>query len=187
MSVCLSVCLSVFSLLRYPLNVFLPSLPEVGCPKFLKIRNPWGKVMERSGFRFKHFCLEIAAQKKFIFLLILRYKTCWKPRFPMDERPLVKGYIANFGISLEVFELLRFGWFFSVFQKAWVLAILGPPYRSIGATIRIGREMLCLYAGFFLYFFFFIIWHFLDFLDFWDLFLISHFFWLFLKLLRLLL
>ena len=27
--------------------------------------------------------------------------------------------------------------------------ILGPPYGGIGATIRIGREMLCLpYAGF---------------------------------------
>ena len=39
---------------------------------------------------------------------------------------------------------------FSVFQKNWVLAILGPPYFGIGATIRIGREMLCLpYAGFF--------------------------------------
>ena len=31
------------------------------------------------------------------------------------------------------------------------LSILGPPYCGIGATIRIGREMLCLpYAGFFL-------------------------------------
>ena len=39
---------------------------------------------------------------------------------------------------------------FSVFQKKWVLGILGSPYCGIGATIRIGREMLCLpYAGFF--------------------------------------
>ena len=38
---------------------------------------------------------------------------------------------------------------FSVFQKIWVFGILGPPYCGIGATIRIGREMLCLpYAGF---------------------------------------
>ena len=38
----------------------------------------------------------------------------------------------------------------SVFQKIWVLSILGPSYCGIGATIRIGREMLCLpYAGFF--------------------------------------
>ena len=53
------VCLSVCSLLRYRLNVFLPPLPEVGCPKLLEIRNPWGKVMERSGLRFEHFCLEM--------------------------------------------------------------------------------------------------------------------------------
>ena len=37
---------------------------------------------------------------------------------------------------------------FSVFEKKLFLGILGPPYRGIGATIRIGREMLCLpYAG----------------------------------------
>ena len=44
-SVRLSVCLSVCSLLRYRLTVFLPPLPEVGCPVFLEIRNPWGKAM----------------------------------------------------------------------------------------------------------------------------------------------
>ena len=50
--------------------VFLPPLPEVGCPIFLEIRNPWGKVMERSGLRYEHFCLKvskIAAQKKVFF------------------------------------------------------------------------------------------------------------------------
>jgi hypothetical protein len=41
------------------LTVFLPQLPKVGCPIFLEIRNHWGKVMERSGLIFKHFCLEV--------------------------------------------------------------------------------------------------------------------------------
>ena len=59
MFVCLSVCVSVCSLLRYRLTVFLPPLPKVGCLTFLEIRNPWGKVMERSGLRFEHFCLEV--------------------------------------------------------------------------------------------------------------------------------
>ena len=66
-----SFFLSLFSLLKYRLTVFLPPLPKVRCPIFLKIRNPWGKVMERSGLRYEHFCLKlskIAAQKKvFIF------------------------------------------------------------------------------------------------------------------------
>ena len=44
----------------------------------------------------------------FFLLLILPYKTCWKPRFPMDERPLVEWDIANFGISLDVFEFFGF-------------------------------------------------------------------------------
>ena len=46
LSVCVSVCLCVCSLLRYRLTVFLPPLPEVGCPLFLDIRNPLGKVMK---------------------------------------------------------------------------------------------------------------------------------------------
>ena len=69
----------------------------------------------------------------------------------MDLRPLVKGYIANFGISLDVFEFFPF-WIFSssVFKYFLVLCILGPPYCGIGATLRIGREIQCLpYAGFF--------------------------------------
>ena len=57
--VCPSVRLCVCSLLRYRLTVFLPPLPEVKCPRFLEIRNPWGKVMERSGLRYEHFCLKI--------------------------------------------------------------------------------------------------------------------------------
>ena len=55
----LSFCLCVCSLLRYRLTVFLPPLPEFGCPIFLEIRNPWGKVMKRSGLRYEHFCLII--------------------------------------------------------------------------------------------------------------------------------
>ena len=69
----------------------------------------------------------------------------------MDWRPLVEGYIANIGISLFVFEFLRFGRFFPFFKNIGFLGILGPPYCGIGAAIRIGQEMLCLpYARFFL-------------------------------------
>ena len=45
MSVCVFVRVFVCSLLRYRLNVFLPPLPKVGCPIFLEIWNPWGKVV----------------------------------------------------------------------------------------------------------------------------------------------
>ena len=50
---------SIFFCFRSFLTVFLPPLPEVGCPIFLEIRNPWGKVLERSGLTFEHFCLEV--------------------------------------------------------------------------------------------------------------------------------
>ena len=42
--------------------------------------------------------------------------------------------------------------FFHFSEKIGFLGILGAPYCGIGATIRIGREMLCLpYAGFLIY------------------------------------
>ena len=58
----------------------------------------------------------------------------------MDWRPLVEGYIANFGISLDIFEFFHFRLFFWFFKKFGFLGILVPPYCGIGATIRIGRE-----------------------------------------------
>ena len=92
MSVCvfvrLSVCLCVCSLLRYRLTVFLPPLPKVGCPIFLEIRNPWGKVIERNGLRYEHFCLKMVknrrAKKKFFppLFSLLRYRlTVFLPTF----------------------------------------------------------------------------------------------------------
>ena len=50
----------IFFGFRSFLTVFLPPLPEVGCPIFLQIRNPWGKVMERSGLRYEHFFADFA-------------------------------------------------------------------------------------------------------------------------------
>ena len=96
MSVCLSVHLSV-CLLRYRLTVFLPPLPEVGCPIFLEIRNPRGKVMERSGLRYEHFCLEIVenrrAKKVFFFtffglLRFLVFLTVFLPPLPKVGCPI---------------------------------------------------------------------------------------------------
>ena len=92
MSVCLcvcpSVCLCVCSLLRYRLTVFLPPLPKVGCPIFLEIRNPWEKVMERSGLRYEHFCFKIVENRR-------AKKTFFPPLFSL------------------FFDLLRFSVFFN--------------------------------------------------------------------------
>ena len=54
--VCVSVCLFTFEV---SFNGLFAPLPEVGCQIFLEIRNPWGKVMERSGLTFNHFCVEV--------------------------------------------------------------------------------------------------------------------------------
>ena len=51
-----SVCLFVRHTFSLRLTVFSPPLPEVQYLSFLDIRNPWGKVMERNGLRFEHFC-----------------------------------------------------------------------------------------------------------------------------------
>ena len=69
--VCLCVCVCVCSLLRYRLTVFFPPLPEVGCPIFLQIQNPWGKVMERSDLTIGNFVKKWSKSA-----LVLPYKTC---------------------------------------------------------------------------------------------------------------
>ena len=82
---------------------------------------------------------KIAAQRKVIFVADFALQNMVETLLP-----------ANFGIFLDVFEFLRFGWVFPFFKKIGFRGILGPPSYGIGATIRIGREMLCLpYAGFF--------------------------------------
>ena len=53
----------IFSLLRYRSMVFLPPLPEVRCPLFFEIQNPWGKVMERNGLGYEPFCLKIVSKR----------------------------------------------------------------------------------------------------------------------------
>ena len=59
-----------FFTFEVPFNGLLPPLPKVGCPIFLEIWNPWGKVTKRSGLTFEHFCFKwskMAAQNKFFF------------------------------------------------------------------------------------------------------------------------
>ena len=58
LSVCLSVRVSVrLFTFEVPFNgLFSPTSQS---PIFLEIRNPWGKVKERSGLTFEHFCFEV--------------------------------------------------------------------------------------------------------------------------------
>ena len=70
--VCVFVCLSVCSLLRYRLTIFLHPLAKVGCPKFLEIRNPWGKVVKEVVSDFNTFVWnwsKISMLKKFFFVV----------------------------------------------------------------------------------------------------------------------
>jgi hypothetical protein len=101
----------------------------------------------------------------------------WHPRWPHDPPPTQlyhqisyklhlspwKGGVTIFNIWNSPVSIGIGGKCFFFFFKAsalwadafyksknWFLGVLGPPYRGIGATIRIGREMLCLpYADFF--------------------------------------
>ena len=58
-----AIFLNVFVLFLFNLLIFevpfkhlLPQLPKGRFLKILEIRNPYGKVMERSGLRCEHFC-----------------------------------------------------------------------------------------------------------------------------------
>ena len=68
--------------------------------------------MERSGLRFEHFYVEVVLNrraKKSLFFADFALQNMLETMLPRDERPLVEGYIAKFGISLDVIEFLRFG------------------------------------------------------------------------------
>ena len=100
--VCPSVCLSVCSLLRYCLKEFLPPLPKVGRPIFLKILNPWGEKMERSGLRFEHFCSKMGlnrhCKKKFflrIFFHLLTFEVPFKRLFAPTSQSWMSKFIRD--------------------------------------------------------------------------------------------
>ena len=73
LSVRLSVRVSVCSLLKYCLNVFLPPLPEVGCPKYLEIRilgeKYWQEVVSDLNI-FAQNGLKLPQQKKSILQIV---------------------------------------------------------------------------------------------------------------------
>ena len=109
--VCVSVCLCVCSLLRYRLNVFLPPLPEVGCPIVLEIRNPWGKVIKEvvSG-------LKIFVWKWSKIALQNMVETTLPDELETSGR---RAYRKFWHISRR-FWVFVFWMNFSVFQKNWV-------------------------------------------------------------------
>ena len=70
-SKCPSVCLSVCSLLRYRLKVFLPPIPEVRCPIIFRDSKSLGKSNGKKWSQIGTFlfesCLKSPRKKKFFF------------------------------------------------------------------------------------------------------------------------
>ena len=112
-----------------------------------------GKSNGKSGLRLEHCCLEV----------VLNCQTKKKNFFWADfalqkkvETTLLDGLETSGQRAYHLFRhISRSYWVFASWmiisnkKKKLLLGILGPPYCGIGATIRIGREMLCLpYAGF---------------------------------------
>ena len=92
---------------------------------------------------FLSFCIQdgfSVFQKNRVLGYSLSNKTWWKPRFPMDQRPLVEGCIPNFVIFLDVSEFLCFGDFFRLSKKSgfWVF-LVHPPMASVLLSASIKR------------------------------------------------
>ena len=92
LTILMFVCLFVCSLLRYHLNVFLPPLPEVKCPKFLEIRNPWEKWWKQV-FRDSESLAKNGKKRSVIWKLLLikdvkspRKKSCFLANFARIRR-----------------------------------------------------------------------------------------------------
>ena len=111
---CVCVCLFVCSLFEVPFNGLFAPTSRSRMSNIFRDMESLGKSNGKKRSQIQTFLfvssLKLPRKKKVFFcVLILPYKTWWKPRFPMDWRPLVEGYIANIGISLVVFEFLSFG------------------------------------------------------------------------------
>ena len=74
------------------------------------IRDLWSKRVSLILAYFQTFLSFYVLEDFFCFSNSLGFRVFLvpqKPRFPMDQRSLVKGYISNFGIFLDVFEFLQ--------------------------------------------------------------------------------
>ena len=94
----LFVCPSMCSLLRYHLNVFLPSISKVGYPKKLKNQNPLEKVVERNGLRFEYSCLKLP--RRFFLSHLFTFEVMFKRLFA----PTSQSQMSNMLRDLESFE-----------------------------------------------------------------------------------
>ena len=112
MCVCVSVC--VCSVFDYHLNVFLPPLPNIGCPKFLEILNIRGKVMARNGLKFENFYsyrVYNCRTKKVFFLANLGFINFARIRRQLvtknfrDSESLGKSKVKRSGLRFEHFCL----------------------------------------------------------------------------------
>ena len=170
MSVCLSVCVSVCpfvcSLLRQRLNVFLPPLPEVGCPIFLEIRNPWGKSSGKKWSQIWKFLFENGLksprQKKFFFCLFCLTKHGGNHASRWIRDLWSKGVSLILAYLLMFFSFCFLDDFFCFSKKSgFGVFLVHPPMASVLLSASVARCFVSLMRDFFFVFFL----HFLAFFD----------------------
>ena len=90
-----------------PFTGNLPPLPKVQCANFLDFRNPWGKIMDRSGPRFENFahkgCKIAAAEFIFtdFFLICSLYLNVFLPQIRKVQCPNFLGFQNPRGKIME--------------------------------------------------------------------------------------
>ena len=141
MSVCLSVCLCVWCPFLRGIfwGLFCPHFPRSDVQNFRDLEF-FGKSAGKKWSQNWNFLLGCGVksprQKKFFLLLILPYKTWWKPASRWIRNLWSKG-ISLILASLDVFEFLRFIWFFLFKKKIGFWGILGPPSNSNSHSVRL--------------------------------------------------
>ena len=83
--VCVCVCLFTFEV---PFNGLFAPTSQSRMSNIFRDSESLGKSNGKKWSNIRTFLfasgLKLPRKKKFFFVLILPYKTCWKPRFPMD-------------------------------------------------------------------------------------------------------
>ena len=128
MCVCLCVCVSVCVSVHFLYVPFKrPSAPtsQNRMSKMFRDFESLGKSNGKMRFHILKVlfinAVKLLRQHFFLSVQLFWYIFSHKTYFLMDYRLLVEGCFANIGMPLDVFEFLRFQWYFLFFKKIMFL------------------------------------------------------------------
>ena len=128
--VCLSVCLFTFEV---PFNGLFPPSSRSQMLNIFRYSESLGKSNGKKWFNIWTFLFGsgLKSPRKFFLCADLALQNIVETTLPDGLETFGRRAYCLFGISLDVFEFLRFGWFFPFFKKIGFLVFLVHPETTL--------------------------------------------------------